>query len=585
MPADIQAFDGESFEINAEQPPGGAALQDIWSVELSTGQVNVTLPTGLGFGAIGLQNTDLTVNIGSSVDRFGSLGRFAAFSKEDFLVVDLVIPMNEECEGEGTAIKGYDLVQLLNSAPAIKRYRGGHVEIWQNSGQPSGSVPTVPPIFGGFVSANLQNCKLQTPAANTLPIPPYLAGPGGVKPTIQWVNDAPVVDPPVQWSEANLFIAPPGITKIMRWMCDKNVVIMDESGRIFVYTPFYKVREVERCVGSGDLPHGTPGAPPGLDLPQRMVEVQIVAKLLFEQTRDGLITYYTYNAWGQLKGYREPYGREVAFVYGPLEGIDPLYSNLIVAAVDQFGRKTEFTYDANYTLSSIKLPTVATGAPSQPTLERTVGIGMMLRELPPRLHQRGTRIIDDSRQDLMEALDVQRPLDGTTASFAALFSVDESTTGGGRESARCGTAAETPRGWAHAKRAVPRPTATARITSSPCTQDSWVTVTGPDGAETIHYFDHWGNETERKARNQSGAFVSWTMTNEPLYNMLRSETDPATVTTSFGYQLDLDGGWWTGPGYPLRCQLSGQPERPHRDDRRQCRAARWRLRASTDTSD
>jgi hypothetical protein len=344
-PAAIEAFDGESFEINAEQAPGKASLKDFFGVELSTGQVHVTLPTGLGFGEVGMHDTALSLRIGSSVHRVGDLGRFAAFEREDFPVVDLVVPAEEPCTGTG--VMSFDMVQLLNSAPAIKRYRGGQVDVWQNAGPPSASAPTEPPIYGGFLSANLNSCEIQLGNGILTPPSQYLFG-GANKPAIQWVNDAPVVNPPTTFAgEPHIFVAPPGVTRIMRWHCENNVVIMDETGRVFVYTPFFKARDFERCMYGNDLPHGTMGAPPQMGpLPQRMAEIQLVAKLIYEQTRDGLVTHYTYNAFRQWKGYRDPYGREIAFVYGSLESQDPVMPNLVTAAVDQFGRRTEFEYDA-----------------------------------------------------------------------------------------------------------------------------------------------------------------------------------------------------------------------------------------------
>ncbi len=377
LQAAMEAFDGDSYELNGMTPPGEATLHDFYGVNLATGQLEVSLPTGIRLTGINGDDLELKINIRSGVQRDGRLGQFASLNMEDYLVINKLIPLTESTPGACNTGQSemWKVRDLVNSTPTLTRLRGGNPEIWYNIGPPSTDetlnlIMSDSAFFAGMPSTKWailhQNSSLcrwsHVDGSQPMSAEEYAWRTGvGIPP--------PPTDVPLNFGAAdpyltdlienppdvyNVFLASWGQQEILRWDCG-HVAIMDADGTKTVYSGFYKQKDTRVCVSDAQLPHGGqqgayPGPPIG-STPQSMAQVQLVARCLYKETRDGLRTYYLYNRYGELVGFRDPAGREIGFNPGRIEEIR-----------DEFDRSCNFAYDLEGNLESIALPDVDTGA-------------------------------------------------------------------------------------------------------------------------------------------------------------------------------------------------------------------------------
>jgi RHS repeat-associated protein len=541
IPAEIEAFDGVSLEINAPQPPGQATLRDFYGVDLHSGQVNLRLPTGQGFGMVGSHDTDLSIIISSSVDRRAGLGPFAALSCEDYLFAKVSLS-REGCTGT-TFLQ--ELEQIVNDLPAIMRYRAGTVSSYQNVG-PSAAFVAAPLYFGGYVSQTLDPCNLVNSGGTEITLPSFIMSGTSLGQALigPYLFGEPTPASVGAVTDLNTFVAPPGVTQVMyRTFCG-GTIIVDETGTMRVYGRMY-ISQMDmgtfdpaahvlggKIVGGGQIQNSI-----------NTLDLNLVAPLLYTVTQDGLITSYFYNAWGQLKGYRDPYGRIVAFEYGPLNTNAGIISNYISAIEDSFGRRTELTYDSGDMLTNIRLPEVVTGAPGQPTLgDRDIKIAITYED---------DYAVNGTPKRLMTGVTVGRPLDSPSAPSLEVDLDYFSAYAGGRSrvASITATSADAPT-W---MTGTVGGTTTygystnffGKCPSTPGEVKS-VTVTQPDSTVTTHGFDYYGNEVSRVTPYVGGT-ATWEKGWVAHANILFYEYNPNGTLTAYVTQLEVDSfAWFSG---------------------------------------
>ncbi|MFH0777176.1 MAG: hypothetical protein V2A71_00960, partial [Candidatus Eisenbacteria bacterium] len=577
----MEAFDGDTYELHGMTPPGGATLHDFYGVNLATGQVEVSLPTGIRLTGINGDDLELKVNLRSGVQRNGILGQFASLNMEDRLVINKLIPLTQteltECNTAQSEM--WQIRDLVNSTPTLTRLRGGNPEIWFNVGPPQDSVPLgsltmqSAPFFAGMPATKWailhQNSSLcqwmhvdGTPAegpeeflwkSGQAGMPPRTSGNpvffGAADPYLTDLIDNP---PDVY----NRFVASWGTQEILAWNCD-NVVIMDADGTKTVYSGFFKQKDTRFCLTAAQLPHGGQQGtlPPGVEIPEEdpraMAHVQLAARCIYKETRDGLRTYYLYNRFGQLVGFRDQAGREIGFNPGRIFEIS-----------DEFGRSCLFTYGNvgepdQDCLTMITLPDVETGVDGQGTLHRVIQVKITKQLEASRPGQLSTQEPDAVAERIwLEKLEIGTPLDASDDySFAAEFERvnvnDEPYTGVRVKHVRVSSdrmpvwlSTETAGGTTNYLY--------PSVDLSACGADYTVEETRPDTKVVKHTFDAIGNlvsveEPAQLALNESEQAVTTTIESDhdsgaDELNLKTKMTYPGLTGEAWEYQFQTDGG-------------------------------------------
>ena len=316
-------FDQDSYELQGMTPPGEATLHDFYGVNLATGQVEVSLPTGIRLTGMNGDDLELKINIRSGIQRRGRLGQFASLNMSDRLVINKLIPLTESTPGVCNTVQSemWQVRDLVNSTPTLTRLRGGNPEIWYNIGDPGDNVLADlkmgdSAFFAGYpdtkwaiLHQNSNVCKFSHPdgtlgdpteflwKSGRAGMPP---GPGAAKlffgAADPYLTDL-IENPPEVF---HTFVASWGQSETLLWDCG-HVVIMDADGNKTVYSPFFKQIDTRVCLSESDLPHGgqqgtLPGGIPTVNSQaQGMAQVQLVATCLYKETLDGLRTYYLYD--------------------------------------------------------------------------------------------------------------------------------------------------------------------------------------------------------------------------------------------------------------------------------------------------
>lgn len=411
-PGEIKAFNGEEFEIIAEQPPGQATLRDYWGVNPATGQLEISLPTGIHFAGINGNDFDLKINLRSGAYRDGQLGKWFAFNYEDFLTIDKMVPLDQVGQAcDLSTIVSFDMQmnQVVNTTPFINRYVGGEVRTYSNLGHGPMAMQVLLPNVGalshlglagklGIPNASLSTCAAMLPDGSSIAdpltvmsrlaatIPGGGGGGAGLSPS---VAASAVVDP--MWTDRQSALVPhysvfapsPGLMETFEWNCDR-IVITDAEGTKSVYSMFYKRKEEAVCLPAAAYGNrgGSSFLPPTYQLgenSQVFSRLKLVAPCRAKYFRDGTALFYIYNRYDQLVGFRDSMGREVHFGMGI--DVNSIDANRIDKITDMFGRTTTLEYGVGG-LSAINLPTVTTGALGQPTLNRRIKIKVASESLP-----------------------------------------------------------------------------------------------------------------------------------------------------------------------------------------------------------
>ena len=579
LAAEMQAFDGDSYELNGMTPPGEATLHDFYGVDLATGQVEVSLPTGIRLTGINGDDIELKINIRSGVERRGIVGNFASLNMEDRLVINKLIPLTESTPG--TCFTGqsemWKIRDLVNSTPTFTRLRGGNPEVWFNTGPPS-TDPNLnllmndSAFFAGMPAQKWailhQNSSLcrwsRIDGTPKMPLEEFLWKSGQIgqpPPTTSHTLNSGAADPYLTdlpdnppWVY-NVFVAGWGTSEILRWNCD-NVVIMDADGTKTVYSGFYKQKDTRVCLSEAQLPHGgqqgtLPTTDPRItEYPRSMAQVQLAARCLYKETRDGLRTYYLYNIYGELVGFRDPAGREIGFNRGRIHEIR-----------DEFGRSCNLLYDDNGNLLSIALPEVDTGAPGQSLLPRVIEVKITEEVWPPRPGHFSLIIPGDLAERVrLKKLEIGTPLDAPgTYSFEADFEeygdlVNPASPYKGNRVTSVRVSSDRMPDWLGGQTAGGTTTYSFPLMDyTTCDNNSAAVVeTRPDGKVVTHWFDAIGNlvQVDEPAQlSLSGSeqtvttlIVSDRDTGADELNLKTSMVYPDNTQEAWKYQFQSDGG-------------------------------------------
>lgn len=322
-PPEIAMNDEGAMEITSLLSPVQGATRDRHSVELSSGQLEFVIPTGINLTGRAGHDLELNLTFRSEVYRpDGAIGPYWSLNVEDFLILEKIIDLGENSEGSDPLDpREMQMDYLVQDAPYINRIQNGRLVTYTNTNA----------LWKTFCFKNsLESLDFHVPLSS------FTADKGtkwdysleSPNSSFYRTDDAVmsgVLDPFVhnELAESNLpdhfsiFTPQPGRYEQFRWNCNR-FEIRENNGTIFVYSALFKRQDNRIFRNPSDLPHGRDG---GLShTSHELTRVQFKARLERIEYPDGNQVTYFYDGWGRLSSVRDVLGRRIHFIYLDNEG-------------------------------------------------------------------------------------------------------------------------------------------------------------------------------------------------------------------------------------------------------------------------